>query len=656
MIRSIGGRNEELSIVSGFDRAFYDAFKNALERGQVKAQLQVLRFVEKQMIQAFGRNSTAVMQQLNWLPAAIYNLSSGNTEASKTVAIEFGSFFKTVSWFFKSDDPNKDPIHEYPVRFHLYFTTLMNFYHYAIHHPDEAVVRSILKDFEGIGDPDYDSDIRVKIQYAGEISQVEKLAIRKQFTKKHLLMITKRRCALVLVSWLTFLYIMDKVSEERFKFLLQQLNLKYHFFEELLDDLDYIRSNEASGFLGIDFWDYMERESGVSYSPPQVYDWIVYGPTLLLLSQPMPNFNQSVIVDDRQHAFLLEAFKVKLNIFEAQLTKFASVFGWNLALSTKSQSSIAEQLLSRFNERKEQIIFIFESVKVLNEEEENRQLIARPLDHQSIYDFYDTLFDKWVNNCISYSFFRSAGNINIVSNSENLDYHGQSTLLEHQRVMFVEGDKQTIYGSDDLGIAAARTVDEQFILKITKVARQQKTNYDTDFDSVTSGLDASISTLRKSGYEPDMIILSPQPFYKSDLVSSKKYQRAEFLNKGQEIGVYDGIPVVRLFAKGLESKAVITTFRQGLSLTLFEDTSLFNNVYHLSLRELPVEEIENEYNLDSKRWTTNSDGIQLTEVQAKLRLAASLVLEMWTRGKFEILNPQAITWCKFKPIAITTQN
>ena len=366
----------------------------------------------------------------------------------------------------------------------------MNFYHYDIHHPDEALVKSILREFESIGDNDYDFDTRFELQDAGAIGQVEMKIIRERATEKHLLMITKRRAMLSLLAWLTFLYTMDKVTEDRFKLLINLFEVKYNFFEELLEDIDYIRSNESADYLGIDFWDYMERESGVMYTPPSAYDWVLYGPTLLLLREQLPNFKPEVIIDDRQHAFLLEAIKIKHQVIKAQLNKFSPILGWANNELNVGEEKTAERLQERFTQRERQIINIFQAIKVLNEEEEYRQLISRPLDLPAIEEFYKKLYAKWLSNCFSYRLFAENGIINKVDNDEGLDYHGQSVLLEHQRSMFVKGEKQTIYGTEDLGSSIGRSVDEQFIVKITEITNRQQTAGGLDFKSVTSGLDS----------------------------------------------------------------------------------------------------------------------------------------------------------------------
>lgn len=651
MIQWIGGRDEDLSIVSGFDRLLYDSFKNALERGQTKAWQQIIYFVQKEFIHAFSNDSGVVMQQLNWLPSAIYNLSSGNQEASSTIAKQFGSFFKTLSWTLKSKDIQINTVGEHPVRFQMFFKMLMNFYHYAIHHKEEMVVHEILNDFKSIAEDDYNFDTRIEIQRMIGATQAEKKTVRDQASKKHQLMITRRQAALTLLAWLTFLFFMDKLTAERFIFLLRELDLRYLFFEDLLADIDYIRTNEAKGYLGIDFWDYMERPTGQIYSPPNAYDWILYGPCLLLLREQPPNFSPQVIIDDREHGFLLDGMKQKLQVFKSQLDKISGILGWDVVTATDGGRSREEELQRVFQEREEQILAMFQVIKTLHEEEENKQIVAQPLDMTMVNSFRETLYQKWLANCFSYQLFKDKGVLETVKTDEGLDLHGQSILLEHQKMMFVQGEQQTIYGSEDLGAAIGRGVDERFIHDITRVAPQQRNKSDQDFESVCAGLDASIATIRVNGFFADMIILPSMLFYNSDLVSSDKYKRLNLTEKSFQIGLYDGIPVMRLFAQALNSKAIVTSFSHALHLSVWEDQTLYERMLHLELRELTQEEIDTNYKNDQAKWTTSSDGIKLTEGQAKLRLATSLMLEMWARGKFKIIEPKAITWCRFSPSA-----
>ncbi len=656
MIKSTGGRSDELSIISDFDRTLYDAFKNALERGDKNTWEQILEFIRTQLIFAIGKNSKAVMQQLNWMPSAIYNVSLVNLEISKTVAKSFGTLFNTISAYYKPFKKADDPISERPESFYMYFKTLMNFYHYAIHHPDEKTINDIIKSFNEIVDDKYDYETRFDIQRNPEASQREKKAIRDEATKRNILEVTQRQAKLTLIAWATFLYINQKLGEDRFNLLIGLFDLQYDFFEDLLLDIDYIRTNESRGFFGINFWDHLERESGRAYSPPSAYDWILYGPALLLLRNRLPHFNPDAIIDDRQHGFLYSDMRHKFHVLKAKLDKIVNVLGWAAVAGSAVEQPGGDKLKIQFDEREAEILGMFLSIKILHEEEENRQLVERSLDKTSIDKFKDTLYDRWLSSCQSYELFSNKNAIDLVDTTEGLGFHGQQILLEHQRTMFAEGEQQTIYGSNDLGAFIGRNVDEQFIYTILETSTRIRDKKSQGFDSVTSGIDKGIASLRKKGIEPDVIFVPPQFLYKSDLARAGKYIRIQAAEKSLQIGTYDGIPVFRFFAQALNSKAIVASFKKAFSLSVWGDKSLYKGVFKLELRELTQDEIDEEYKKEQSKWSINSDNAQLSEEQAKLRVAASLMLEMWTRGKFKITDPQAVTWCLFTPKALSEKN
>jgi hypothetical protein len=651
MIRTISTKEEELSIVSGFDRTLYDGFKNALERGQEKAWQQITAFVQKQLIYAYGHKEIAVMHQLYWLPSAMYNLSTGNPEVAGRIAKDFAAFFPMLAWYFSSDDKSKDPIGESPQRFNLFYKTLLSFYHYAIHHPDEAVVRDILNEFKSIAGGDYDFDTRSTIQERDGFSQAEKKAIREGATKKYRLMIAQRQATLALYAWVTYLFMLNELSLERASFLIDQLYLRYNFFEDLLSDIDYIRSNESDDYLGITFWDYTERPDKQVYSPPSAYDWIIYGPCIVLLRDELPNFSEAVIIDDRGHAFLLYNVKEKLEEMKTRLEPLAKLLRWSSIINDTETITADEQLKQRFEEKEEQITSLFLRVQTLHEEEENRLIADQPLDEKLVADFKAALYKRWKDACLSYWLFEYNHALTTVDTTDDLTKHGQSVFLDHQKMMFVTDGQQTIYNSTDLGSAIGRTVDDQFVYDITRQITPQQLSPGEDYGSVTAGLESCINRIRADGFLPDIILLPSNLFYNSDLRSTPKYKSTDMRENPNQIGVFDGIPVFRMFAKTLASKAIVASFQQALRLSVYENSALYEHYLHLDLHELSTTEIDARYKRETVRWTTSRDNAQLTEKQAKLRLASSLILELWTMGKFTILESKAVAWCQFKPLA-----
>ena len=83
--------------------------------------------------------------------------------------------------------------------------------------------------------------------------------------------------------------------------------LHYQFFEDLLDDVIYIRKTESRYYLGLSGWDHEEHENGKIFSPPTPYDWILYGMCFFMLKGESPHVMILVILDDRDLVFLPDA-------------------------------------------------------------------------------------------------------------------------------------------------------------------------------------------------------------------------------------------------------------------------------------------------------------------------------------------------------------
>ena len=651
MIRTISNNEETLSIISGFDRTLYDAYKSALERGQRKAWMNVLTFVHTQMIYAFSNNDVSVMQQLFWLPSALYATSTGNSDAANLIAADFSSTFNLLGALFRAEEDGRKMIDKGVQRFYLYFNTLLGFYHYLLHHPDELVLRNALNQFVDIDNSDTDFDIRYEIHALGVATQAEKMALRDREVEAQLLRITLRQAKLALISWITYLYILDKLSTERAVFLFNRLELHYYEFEELLADIVKIRSQESRDYLGIGFWDYMERPTNEVYSPPQAYDWILYGACVLLLREEMPDFDESVIIDNRENGILLYSMREKLTYLKTKQDKMSAILGWQ-AISAEVGENREELFNTQFEEREQKILTCFARIKVLHEEEENRKIVAQALDANAVKKFLESLVPKWVTGCLTYPLFEQLGVAIITNNADDLMRLGGSTFLEQQKKMFILNGRQEIYNSSDLGAAYGRAVDETFIELI--VAQTQRlppmpedSTEATVFDSVVEGIDAGVAAIEAHGFKPDMIIVPGNFTISSDLRSSSKYKGYNHSEKGLAIGTYDNIPLYRLYAKALASKCILLSFKQAMSLAIYENDSLYANRLHLALRELTTKEIDQYFEAKMTSWKTNTDEQQLTDEQAKLRIAASLIIEIWSTGKFDITEPKAVTWCQF---------
>jgi len=163
--------------------------------------------------------------------------------------------------------------------------------------------------------------------------------------------------------------------------------------------------------------------------------------------------------------------------------------------------------------------------------------------------------------------------------------------------------------------------------------------------SISAGLEESINKLIIAGYKPNLIIIPPELSYSSDLLSSENYSSAYEgqVNPLSGLGYYRNIPITTFYTKNLQNQLIVTRFNTAFDLEIFEDSSLYYNRLHLHIRELSNEEIDTEYAKNRTKWLKDEKDFELTEEDAKARVATSLILEIWSRARFIIKDTDAIS-------------
>lgn len=641
MIRPLPQQIDTLSIVSDFDRSLYEAFQRAIDRSQRLVWKEILDFIQKQTITAYDKNSFPVIEQFAWMPSALYQTATKNDEIANEIVSSFASFYRIVSTLFQPKEPKNEFITASLPRFNKFYESVLEFYHYIIYHKDTQVLISALNQFDQMKSDRDDYDLRTLIERKGMqgASTAEKRSAWDKATEENLYNVTHRRATLYLISWIVYLFAIDKISFERFSILLSHIEIQYTFFEDFLEDIIYVRRYDRANFLGIGFWDHTERPSGQGYSPPTPSDWIIYGPCLLLMKGDIPYFMPEAVIDDRDHAFLYDEFKRKLGFFKQNLDKWIQPLGLAANAGVSAEERV-NQIKETFEEKERQILNIFEQLKVTHAALENEEIANQNLKEVLVNDFKATLYERWLTQCISYRLFDQYGKLNPVNSKDELPYYGSEILLDQFKMMFVESKYQKIYGSGDLGSVVGRETDQRFIGKILESSLISVQT--VPFNSPQEGIDISIEELAKDGIYADIIIIPAEFSYKTDLVSSSKFRRDNTVKELHRIGYYDKIPVVTFLSKMLTKQVIVASFKTAFSLDLYESDTLYGGRLHVEIRELTDEEITREYDKNSEKWTKDQDGFILTEQQAKLRIATSVILELWSRGKFNIDYPEAV--------------
>ena len=116
-------------------------------------------------------------------------------------------------------------------------------------------------------------------------------------------------------------------------------------------------------------------------------------------------------------------------------------------------------------------------------------------------------------------------------------------------------------------------------------------------------------------------------------------------------GYYKKIPIVTFFARELQNVIIVAQFETAFELELYENPKLYFNKLKVQLREVTEEEVDLKFNANPDSWLIHQEGFKLTETQAKAKIRTSMILEIYTRARFNILNRSAVMVVNVPPLA-----
>src|ERR1700744_3515544 len=137
MIRYFYNISHETSgIIEGFDRTLFDAFSIAVEKGNTHAWKKILEFTEAQGRIALNENSIFLYRTFLNIPIILYSANQNNSEVANYIASEHSNYLSTFSYRFRINKIVEwDQAHRSALD--IFYTGVMSFYHYLIHHPDD---------------------------------------------------------------------------------------------------------------------------------------------------------------------------------------------------------------------------------------------------------------------------------------------------------------------------------------------------------------------------------------------------------------------------------------------------------------------------------------------------------------------------------------
>lgn len=613
-------------IIENVNFKLHSAFNKAAEKNHKQAYAEIFTFIQKQLIVAFQKNAREVIGQFIFTPSQLYSHYISNQEIGNYLLQESSTFFHTIATYSQMRGDRMLTL-ENNLQFDLCNGTI-SLFHYALQHPDENVLREALLKLKQMKPTDFSDHMTVRMQIIRSEEMEKKTEIRSNSDNLHFAEILHRRAVLSLYAWSVYLYDNNVIALDRLNFLLEQLEMSYHYFEDLVSDIIFIRKNEAAGFLGLSGWDYKERPTGIVFHPPSAYDWILFGAVFYLMRGQSTHYDVRAIVDDDDFKFLFSAVKSDIAHLEQNITK------WAPALGLVQENLSNDDGLEIFEERSRKVVNAFEELKIRNERLNDKVLADEELSPIKIKELKEMLYSAWTEQNFTKKLFEKFNVLETVTNRDHLDFAGVRFFLPQFRMMLVESNYQQIYGTADMGRQAGRTMDYKFIDQLTQAYKNELIAY----ESIKDGLDEGIKSFVDKKFKPNLIIIPPEASYRTNLMELEDFEINRNPDEGI-IGLYKGIPIVTFYSANLKDQVIVTNFEKSFKMKFYEGEELEEKRLLINLRPLTKEEIEAE--LLKPNAKVDNEGKVLTDAEALTRLSNRIFIEIGAWIKISIIDKKS---------------
>lgn len=449
----------------------------------------------------------------------------------------------------------------------------------------------------------------------------------------------KRHALTGIKYWIIYLYRVDKISEETVSKLLNLIKIPYADSSDLLNDILLFRNNTLSNYMGWRGWDYLERQSGKVYNPPDPHYWLTSGFFADQLRESSLYVNLEKLSSDQ-----LSQLRWLYNELVAEVEYLRKNFDkWKSLLKQDTEES--------FQKRCDEILKDFALAKRKSITDTERAIAKAPLFQPNIDKFKEIVGKAWGNQAIIHGISKCFKNtIEVTDPDRKLKYFGQQTYFEKAKTMFIEQNYDSIYGVERMGGEIGRSEDDYFFNKIL----QEDLNI-ISRTSVLTIIDEILAELKKKSIVANLILISPLYTYKNqDILSSNRFiskSRDEQPAKGIGrfmIGTLDDIPVCNSFSNLLKNRILICNFDNAFQMSYKSNPEWYDNELCVEISLISDEEAEKIFKESPEKWAKTEADIKLSKDESLLLIKTSVKINLWTNLDFEVKNKDAYIFGFFK--------
>jgi len=639
------GRND---ITYGINWKIVRAFKKTLKRNDQESSSSFMHFVRNVLQLSFQNKSLKHFEQYIFIPALFYNISfeeaqkdSTLTDIFKDCSSQSSRNLKEILWLDLSIFGDKiSKLEAKKIRNPYYYLAFYGFsrlFYFMVKNQDLNSFTFAMREYEQLISGDYDGYFGIKFKIDDlkneNINRINDEQITKLKTDYQILnqFNTYYRHVLTGIKyWIFFLYSEKEINKETTLSFINEIKIPSTDSETILKDIFFFRSNSFQRYMGWDDWDYVERHSGIVYSPPMVTNWITLGFFIDQLRENRIYINLSEIDNEQIHQaiFLYEDLKGYTNYLQNNFEH------WKTILKVKTISDLKIKC--------DNLLSIYAVVKRKSVEEKEKAIAKAQLSVVKINEFKNEIGKAWNAKASIHKLFRVIGNAENVTNNEiKLKNVGGRTFFEKAKIMFIDGKYyQPIVGIDRMGGEIGMEEDNGFFaLLFNKKFNKQKGS------NVLDVLDKAFRDFNSKKIKADMILLSPEYSYKDkDLLTDSRFLSKRNANKVHEdlarfyLGSFDDVPIFTSHSWFLKNRILICNFKSAFKMLYRTNSNWFDEELNVSVREITDEEAHRKLQENPQKWTETEEGIVLTEEDALILIKTSVMMEIWTTIDFQILN------------------
>ncbi|MTG99210.1 hypothetical protein GJV76_13920 [Myroides sp. BIT-d1] len=362
---------------------------------------------------------------------------------------------------------------------------------------------------------------------------------------------------------------------------------------ELIKKIIDLRDLQFSGYLEWTNWDYIERESGVSYYPPDPRNWLVFGLLIDLIRKGVTElqFQQYSYQDKRKLQDLYNSFVDKIHVFRNNFDH------WKELIKCKS--------IEELEERAELIISFFENINQDVNIERINAISEAVLDETKVDNFKETLEAKIKKDSLFINVIKSFVEQEDV---EQEDVEQKLLYMANLKGVFINGEHSfNLPGTESiLGQQFSEIFDDEILSFLNE--RREEVSYFGD--NLSEAITNCITDLVQLDRKVTSAIISSEDFYN---ISERLYSNENFIPNND--------PALKFFIGEFKNINIyLTNSKQAVGQVLLwdQDTISLNlRTLEVNVVELTDAEINTEYQFNKHKWNRNTDGTPLDEKTSK---------------------------------------